>query len=845
MNKPIIRLMIRLLKISGIGVLAFLVLGTIIGLFYSREVKTLMIDRLNKNLNTEIKVKEFSFSILRHFPFASFDMQQITAMDVTDKQEKDTLLYADHLSLLFNISSVFSKNFTIKKIMLKNGKVNVTVDESGKNNYHFWKTSADSGSSSGVDLKKITLNNMQIHYLNLHDRQDYLLQAKEGELSGTFYGDGFTLQTNAELFINHFIIHGTNYIPAKEVVIRSDLKVNNKTEEYVFSDSHVRTGDLAFDVTGNVFSLTETTRLNLMITAHEASLESFMSILPAEYKSSFSNFKSKGKFYFTCSIKGDEDARHIPQVAVNFSLKDGRITPKKSEVTLEKIYATGSFHNSSLKQKDMLEIPSLTAMLGGRALKASLKIEDFNNPFLSLNASADLDLSRVRHFMKLDTLEALTGDLALNVSFAGKIKDLPRYHANTLYKVQASGTILLKDAAFKIKRNPLEFKNFNGNFSLRDNNVNVAALTGTISSSDFQLNGVFRNFITFLLIPGQDADVDAQLTSSEMNLDELLTNKTVTAENDTSYRLKFNPRLVCKLDVEVGNLHFRKFFASHVKGGIRLADQVIVGKGLSFSSMNGQVTMDAVINAARKDSVIMSCDAKCSALDITQLFYQLENFDQSTMTDKNVKGKISADVKFKSSWTTDLRINPASAVSTCDITIDNGELNDFRPLLALSKYMKLADLKHIRFATLKNQVKISNRKIFIPAMDISSSALNLHLSGIHDFDNLVDYKLQLLLSDILGKKMKEQNTEFGQIEDDGLGRTKLFLTMKGPVDDPKFGYDKKGVAEKIKSDIKTGKQNLKNLLTEEFSAHKKETSTTQKKKKEEMQIDWDQQETNK
>ena len=75
------------------------------------------------------------------------------------------------------------------------------------------------------------------------------------------------------------------------------------------------------------------------------------------------------------------------------------------------------------------------------------------------------------------------------------------------------------------------------------------------------------------------------------------------------------------------------------------------------------------------------------------------------------------------------------------------------------------------------------------------------------------------------------------VEDDGLGRTKLFLTMRGPVDDPKIGYDKKGVAEKIKTDIKTGKQNLKNLLTQEFS-RKKETPPATKKKKEEMQIDW-------
>ena len=114
-------------------------------------------------------------------------------------------------------------------------------------------------------------------------------------------------------------------------------------------------------------------------------------------------------------------------------------------------------------------------------------------------------------------------------------------------------------------------------------------------------------------------------------------------------------------------------------------------------------------------------------------------------------------------------------------------------------------------------------------------------SGIHDFDNMVDYKLQLLLSDMLGKKIKEQDTEFGQVEDDGLGKTKLFLTMKGPVDDPKFGYDKKAVAEKIKTEVKTEKQNLKNLLSAEFGSRKNTPSQpqTQKKKKEEMQVDWE------
>ena len=221
----------------------------------------------------------------------------------------------------------------------------------------------------------------------------------------------------------------------------------------------------------------------------------------------------------------------------------------------------------------------------------------------------------------------------------------------------------------------------------------------------------------------------------------------------------------------------------------------------------------------------------------------MENFGEQTITDKNLKGKLTANVEFASSWSKDLTINPAKVIAQADITIDDGELNNFKPLMPLSKYLKLADLNHISFSKLKNVIQIRDRKIFIPSMEIKSSALNLTASGTHNFDNIVDYKLNMLLSDVMGKKMKSNVTEFGVVEDDGLGHTKLFLAMKGPVDDPKFSYDKKAVSEKIAQDLRADKRNMKAMLNEEFGMFKKDPAIrvekVKEKKKEEMQIDWE------
>ena len=277
-------------KITAIVVLTFLFLGVIISAFYENEVKKMMLDQLNKNLATEIKVNEFNFSVLRHFPYASFDMKQVVAKEVTDNKDKDTLLYTEHLSLLFNMMGLFRNDFTIRKIVLKNGKVNIRIDEEGNSNYHFWKSSSDSA-SSGIDLQKIVLDNVVISYIDQSNKQDYLLKAKSGELSGKFASDVFTLKTKADLSVYHFMVDKINYFPGKEATINSDFKINNKTNEYLFGDSRVRIAGLTFDLNGNVISLVHGTMLNLAIDAHEAELESFMNILPQEYLNYFKNFR--------------------------------------------------------------------------------------------------------------------------------------------------------------------------------------------------------------------------------------------------------------------------------------------------------------------------------------------------------------------------------------------------------------------------------------------------------------------------------------------------------------------------------------------------------------------------
>ena len=166
----------------------------------------------------------------------------------------------------------------------------------------------------------------------------------------------------------------------------------------------------------------------------------------------------------------------------------------------------------------------------------------------------------------------------------------------------------------------------------------------------------------------------------------------------------------------------------------------------------------------------------------------------------------------------------------------------------LSRFVEVSELDDIKFANLQNQIEIKEQKIFIPKMNLESSAMNVTLSGTHSFKNEIDYHFKVLLSDILfqkARKAKKENEEFGVVEDDKEGKTSLFISMTGTVDNPVIKYDRQGAKQNLKANMVEEKQTLKQILKEEFGLFKKDTSLKKKDKPKEdgkFIINWDEDE---
>jgi hypothetical protein len=419
--------------------------------------------------------------------------------------------------------------------------------------------------------------------------------------------------------------------------------------------------------------------------------------------------------------------------------------------------------------------------------------------------------------------------------------------------MKLSGTIELDEVIIRTREETPDIKLEHGIITLNDNDVFIENLSAKMKSSDMILEGYLKNILSFVFLEDEKLFVDAELSSDMINMDELLKDYHSSSSTDTAYALGFPERVNSKLKLNIGELKFRRFEGQNISGVVMLKNKKLIAKELAFEAMGGSVSALGVIDGTSNSSILITCDADIIGIDITKLFYQFENFGQSTITDRNLKGRADVTVQLASVWDLELKPDMDKIYAKADITISRGELLDFKPMMALSEHIEVSELKHVRFSTLQNEIEIKNRNIYIPRMEIKSTALNITASGIHGFDNHIGYKIRVYLPELLAKKSKKKkrNNEFGVIEDDGLGLW-LFLSMTGTADDPIVKYDRKEAIKKIGEDLKEEKKTLKKILNEEFGWFKKDTtlskSKTEVEKKEKFNddyfiIEWDEEAT--
>lgn len=823
--------------------------GFVIGYYYQSEVKEYIIGELNKQLNTQIIVdgKDIDFTVLKNFPYASVDFKNVKALEATNNSTKDTLFKAGKISFQFNIVDIFKKNYHIKKIEIDKVDLKVRIDKNGNDNFHFWKASSDTANTSfAFALEKIILNQVQLSYKDAKAKQNIDVLINKSKLSGNFSEKQYALETVSDLFVNLIKVDSTNYLRKKNIHAEVAIEVDNTKQSYKINDGKIKIENLLFGIVGSILNNNDPS-LNLSIHGKDMDIKSVLSLIPNKHKGKINDYKSDGEFYFNATVQGQFSKNKTPHIKADFGINNAVITQIKENIFLQNVNLKGHYSNGNTENNEpsMLTLIPFSATIKQGTIAGELSLLNLKNPSFTGKIKGNISLEELQRFVKIDTVERVTGELKIDATFDGEGKSIS---SEKYENVSTSGDLTITDMNMKMKNNILEFTKINGNFKFDNNDLAINNVTGNISSSDFELKGFIRNMIGYLLKENQDITIEATLNSKNINLNEILANKEVEETEQKlkkNYKLKFSEHINVNLNSEIQHLEFRKFTATNIKGLIKLTNKKLVLDPITLNTMNGTITTSGLIDGSDSTQLLVTCFSEIAKINITKLFESFENFNQTAITDKNIKGIATAKVQFAAVLSPELKMDMKKLYAGVDMTIDNGELNNVESMKSLSRFIELKDLENVRFSTLKNQIEIKNQVITIPKMEVKSTALNISASGTHTFNNEINYKIKLSLNELLSKKAKKakkENDEFGEIADDGLGRTNLFLSMTGTTDNPIIKYDSKGAIQHVKQDLKVEKQTLKSILHEEFGLFKKDstlTNKTPKKDNTKFTIKWD------
>ena len=799
--------------------------GLIIAWYYQDEVKQLMISQVNKHIRTEIRVSDISFSVLRKFPRASVEFRDVLIMvpeefehEGTEEIYSDTLFTAQNLFLQFNLRDIFKSDYRINTIHARNGVIYVAVNSRGQENYIFWDESGSQAEDFDLDLQDVRLDNFSFKFSN-HIKEIQLdTDVRRFELKGNFSRSSHQMKAFVSGKNRYLRYQGLTFSEIPDISVRTSLNIDNNLisiEKGAIDLSGVRLTADGFYEKGSPGSV------DINLGGYDLDLASLIHLLPSKIQKSTDPWKISGKFDFTAAVSGIYSKTVSPSVVASFNSESGEIIRKSTGMSFKNINLTGYYSNGRFNNagSSTIALSNFYADLGNGSFSGKGRVNNLAQPQVSFDIDVSVLLEEVSQFYIPSNIHKISGRLNTSFSIKGLMNKPFTWDINELNKMDIDGMLAIESGSLEMSEGKYLASGIDGKLNFGET-LRTPGLSFFIGSDHFSINGEIKNGLPWLLGDEKTMHIAGGLYSRQLNLDNyILPGSDRQHGEEDKDSLLFPANLELNLDFVVDDLKFRNFSSSGFNGKLSYKPRMLVLNAVEFDAMDGAVSGNGVIHQGITGDFMVQSQLQMQEVDMQKLFFTFGNFGQTFIHGDNLRGNLSGSLGLISEWKPDLRVIREKLVADSRILIRDGELIGFEPMLGLGRFIDVSELQHIRFSTLENEIFIRNQVVTIPHMSINSSAFDISGSGVHRFDGHFDYRMSILLSDVLyGKSSRKRpkNQEFGIVEDDGLGRTRLYLLVSGTSGDYNVSYDHRAVRDVIKDNIASERNVLRQLLHEEF-----------------------------
>lgn len=802
--------MMRIVKIIfylvAILISSIIALGLIIDIFYSDNIERSVVKKIQENIISEINLPSVSFTFWEHFPYSSVKFNDILIKEIDDGFSGDTLLYAKEAYANFNLIDILRKDYIISRIYIDDGEINIRYNNEGKANFMLFKS--DTTNKNQVTIKDVFLNESNINYIRLSnntyidwDVSQGILEIKKNNIN-----------INASITSNKLFAHKMEYLENKDCSFSTEISFHKDT--LIIRESELFIEDVKLFLKGSIIRK----HLELTVQAKDQKIRSIINYMPDNFKKVCQSFIAEGIISCNAEIKGLSSASQNPALNMDFNIINGGFELKKIPFVLNGIRASGSVNNGKDANFETTSInfSEFQSRTNKGFLNGNFIVTNLNKYFLSAKLDSKWDLSELNHYFQDSPFLELTGNMYLTTNYQGHLAFNNKFKDYFLASTHIS-KVKANDIKFKYINSPLYFSIDSTSFNIEDKTISIINSSIDISQSSFSFSGQIESFISYLLKKNKKFHLKGDMIASKMLFSELAQISNVSNEVKQN---TFPDWVTLDINTDINNFIYNNFVASKLVGKVQYNKEGLKGIELIANSLDGYIHTNFTLTEPTRNYLVLKAGVELDKINIRESFASFDNFNQEFIRTNHINGIGTAELDVEAHWKPSFIFNEKKLKVKSHMIIEEGELINFDPLENLSSFVSIDDLKHVKFSTLENTIEIEDEVVTIPAMEIKSSALSVFLSGTHTFTQEIDYRIKLLLSELLSNTFRKKNTdldnEFGEVDSEGQIFNTVYLKMTGKTDDPKISFDGLKIKEDIQKGINTELETIKTIINEDI-----------------------------
>lgn len=780
---------LRSIMLFGAIVVCFLVL---LAYLLEDTIGKKIVSEVQTQLKTEVKVEDVNLSLIRSFPYAALDLRNINIQG-TDKQP---LLRLGVLRFKINIWSLLDNPLRIKVITLQDGAAMLKHSVNGKTNYDILKpTKNTTAEAVAFILEKAILDNVVIGYNDAREGTDMGFTVKNAAFSGDFSEEKFNLKSNARLLCHGVTTSSATYLLEKKISYKADIQIDRVKNAYSINTFDLGLEDNDFAIVGKILSLKNATNLDLRFDATKCNIGSLLQIFPHP---SLQGFSGDGDLSLSGVIKGIAANDSKPAIKADLKLRNGRITSPKLGDAIEQVNCSASLRRDA--KQSYFSMPEFKGYFGNQPFSMRLDVNNLEAPLIDFNLDGKIPIASTFKLLNNPDIKEAQGILDLNtIHIKGKLEDMK--NISRIANVEMSGNLIAEDIALELKNENIALPQ--GKMSFNNNTIFIEKVKCVGAGAVMLFNGNMYNLLPVLLSDSlhNDATLDFRTTlyASEVDAKRFAAifqtpNSVKTTNNNKKNNINPTKKSLISLlngvfEAQIDKFSYDKITGQDFDGLISFEQDVMTMQG-DVKTMQGNMALHGRLSMHGPPN--LSATIACDDFDMPTFFAQCKNFGQGVLKAENVAGRMDAKLAIDAYWDNNWNFLDKKLYVLSYLNVRNGYMKDLKMLEDFSTYVKIEDLRDIKFTNMENWFEVRNRSLRIPVMVIRNNALNMMVSGRHSFDNEINYNMKLNAANVVVSRFKKHNPRLDPQQDvDNNGFLDLYFNMAGSLDDYKIQMSRK------------------------------------------------------